>query len=585
MKSLAAFTIIFAAAMHFCVTSVEAQSPGANAWANFPSFTETFGANNIIPVFNGNFLAGENIGLEGTLSNTTINSGWRLDVRVDGMNVVSRNFTQADPTGAVLFVFAADGSFNTEIGVVDLLLDGSSILVNPLSSAAGGGGGGTPGPNDQVFVVDMSAIGGAVTDVPDIASTIDQGSAAWVDGVMEQVDEMTKRKYSYVSESDKEDFASLFNHVLFEWTYVLEHIPSEIRTEMGLPKRSDSVEESSQVEKDAYNRLIEGIKSRAEPPITDGDNILMLLPTIAGAAIGGGKASPLPERVERFGLFASGDYQHFEFDIDANSSTTTQNHSATAGAFFRLNSDWSAGLATSYLDGDSDLDGTASGTETDGVALVPFLSHRSGGLSNTFLYSAGWIDNDIRRNVGGGNFATADPETTTHAISWKRSYQARLGPFVTGPVGSLSYITGETDAYTETGGGASNVSVGERDFDSLLTELGWRAALPHETSFGRITPYVEATWNHDWVDDADPVGVSLPTSPFSIFQGNTFVRRTGGFGTSVAAARADNDFVAVSAGVAVEFPDDFTIRFDVLTEVFRDDVDQTFLSIGAKKTF
>jgi len=185
-------------------------------------------------------------------------------------------------------------------------------------------------------------------------------------------------------------------------------------------------------------------------------------------------------------VFGSGGYRHQ--DVDSAGTTPgseTESFQGSIGIATMLSTELTSGVSLTIADSDSEADTTTFNTGT----FVPFESDARSytfSLFTTFsdlegynfsgAYSYTHTSTDmIRRtafnDIGGGGdlFVQAnadDVDSGTHNFSLSGSYTRFEGSgWMWGPNASLSFGFGETDAYTEAGGGTNvNLSVGESEY-------------------------------------------------------------------------------------------------------------------------
>jgi hypothetical protein len=185
-------------------------------------------------------------------------------------------------------------------------------------------------------------------------------------------------------------------------------------------------------------------------------------------------------------VFGSGGYRNQDVDsVGATPGSETDSIQGSIGIATMLSTELTSGISLTIADSDSEADTTTFNTGT----FVPFESDARSttfSLFTTFsdlegynfsgAYSYTHTSTDmIRRtafnDIGGGGdlFVQAnadDVDSGTHNFSLSGSYTRFEGSgWMWGPNASLSFGFGETDAYTETGGGTNvNLSVGESEY-------------------------------------------------------------------------------------------------------------------------
>ncbi len=203
---------------------------------------------------------------------------------------------------------------------------------------------------------------------------------------------------------------------------------------------------------------------------------------------GEGTAKPARARSpwDNMFVFGSGGYRNQDVDsVGTTPGSETDSIQGSIGIATMLSTELTSGISLTIADSDSEADTTIFNTGT----FVPFESDARSytfSLFTTFsdlegynfsgAYSYTHTSTDmIRRtafnDIGGGGdlFVQAnadDVDSGTHNFSLSGSYTRFEGSgWMWGPNASLSFGFGETDAYTEAGGGTNvNLSVGESEY-------------------------------------------------------------------------------------------------------------------------
>ncbi|MHC4766593.1 MAG: autotransporter outer membrane beta-barrel domain-containing protein, partial [Planctomycetota bacterium] len=91
------------------------------------------------------------------------------------------------------------------------------------------------------------------------------------------------------------------------------------------------------------------------------------------------------------------------------------------------------------------------------------------------------------------------------------------------PMGSVLYSHFEFEDFTESGAGGANLSIDDRDADSLRSRLGANLSYRITDWAWEPIPYIYAGWEHEFLaDDEDDIAASFATggSPFTIDTGS-----------------------------------------------------------------
>jgi hypothetical protein len=187
----------------------------------------------------------------------------------------------------------------------------------------------------------------------------------------------------------------------------------------------------------------------------------------------------------------------------------------------RFSPEWVAGLAFSATNSDVTVQNFST-ADIDGYYLTPYVSYyRSdafGGMDfyADLLYSYGQQDYDIRRGTASGS-----TDGNTHALEFTTGLNFRSGNVRHGPFLGLHWLTGDIDAYAETGPGA--MAVAGTDFDSLASHLGYQASIHVPVNAGTLVPFARVAWVHEYEDDAVVIG----GTPVSVVDEDSIVAGIG----------------------------------------------------------
>jgi outer membrane autotransporter protein len=186
------------------------------------------------------------------------------------------------------------------------------------------------------------------------------------------------------------------------------------------------------------------------------------------------------------------------------------------------------------------------------------------------LGSGGGNNYTTLRNLGlgltpaAGSFGGA-----TFSVYGETGYLAELQGVNVAPFAAIDYVHARTDAFTETGGGASMI-VSASSANATDLNLGVRASTTLAMGNGHVVPELRAAWQHDFSSPTQNITaafVAAPGSPFTITGANfgrdaalVGVGLTGDLGNGAQAyvdydGRFNGSFneQAVSAGFRIKF--------------------------------
>ena len=192
--------------------------------------------------------------------------------------------------------------------------------------------------------------------------------------------------------------------------------------------------------------------------------------------------------------------------------------SFTAGVERNLNEAVSVGLAFGGASATADAAGDLGEIDTTGLSVTAFARSEFGaGGSVQALVGYQDLSFDSRRNVVG---EVADGSTDGSQVfgALTLGYMQDFGAFKLGPVGSVEYYDVSVDGFTETGGGAFNLSLNDQSSTTVVTSIGVQGEylLPGGIDDGRLTGSLGYTSmsNDDLVIETGFQG--LPTLTFPV---------------------------------------------------------------------
>lgn len=182
--------------------------------------------------------------------------------------------------------------------------------------------------------------------------------------------------------------------------------------------------------------------------------------------------------------------------IDGYNADTT---GFTLGADGKLNTNWTVGLAYTYLKSDVKSD-SGNKTEVDGHSLTGYSSFSLDRwfADSSITYSKN--DNTSKRNVV-GTVAKGDYNSDMLGVSIEGGYTFGLTPAVAlEPLAALRYAAVNVDSYDEKGSSAA-LSIGSQRYESVEAGLGVRVKGTFPLGNGTIKPEVKLMAYHDFAGD------------------------------------------------------------------------------------
>jgi uncharacterized protein YhjY with autotransporter beta-barrel domain len=223
---------------------------------------------------------------------------------------------------------------------------------------------------------------------------------------------------------------------------------------------------------------------------------------------------------------------------------------------YRIDPNFLLGLTAGYGHTDATLDNNGSSASVDSYSPGFYASYANHGwyanLDGSYVHNA----YTQSRVIGFlGQTATSAPEGNEGVANLDGGYDFHHGGLTFGPLAGLQYTHLTTDAYTE-GGSLANLTVNEQDADSLRSRLGGRVSFTYAYSGIQLTPHLDASWQHEFLDQSRGI-----TSQFT------------GAGLGSFSIRTDNpsrDSALVDAGFDAQLNDTVTLFADYEVQAGQD---------------
>ena len=280
---------------------------------------------------------------------------------------------------------------------------------------------------------------------------------------------------------------------------------------------------------------------------------------------------PISEPIRGWNVFTAGDFAAFEHDPlgDLRTGYEADIRTGSVGLERRVGDNLAFGLAWSYLDHHARLGGRGE-IELTGHTLATYATWRRGALYADLLYAWTGLDADTARHTGLGATATGETDAASHSLDLNLGYNLENGPLVMGPIAGLSYQTGDTDPFTELGGGVAALSYAGAEFDSLVSRLGWQISHHGQCPAGRtLILQTHASWTHEFLSDPELVSVQLLHSPYAGLNPDG-IRPLGGYEATARTPDVETDWLSLGAGLILLLGENSELSLDYETRLFLD---------------
>jgi uncharacterized protein with beta-barrel porin domain len=171
-------------------------------------------------------------------------------------------------------------------------------------------------------------------------------------------------------------------------------------------------------------------------------------------------------------------------------------------SYSRINQDDSFGSGVI-----NSLYGSLYGTYfTESAYLESVLSYGNHGYKNRRRISIGSIQ----------RLAESDHDGNAFSVLAEAGYKFNFEKCAVQPFVSLLYSYLNEGSFRESGANSLNMKVDTRETNSVVSELGLRAARPIKTSKGTLVPEVKAAWQYDFGVDKRTMPISFAGAPVGL---------------------------------------------------------------------
>lgn len=202
-------------------------------------------------------------------------------------------------------------------------------------------------------------------------------------------------------------------------------------------------------------------------------------------------------------------------------------------------SGWTFGGFAGYGKGTQDFGHSSGKFDQEDTTLGVFAQWAGNGGWVNAQVSYSWLKYDVTREIQLGaatrrQTGSPDGSNLTAAINGGFDF-SNGGAWKTGPVLGLVSQTIKVDGYDEKELTSTALSYRHQEFDSLIGSAGWRASYRISPT---VTPYAQATYNHEFEDNAGMAWASLQTIPGALPYAVPGVAFDQDYGVLVVGARA-----------------------------------------------
>ena len=259
--------------------------------------------------------------------------------------------------------------------------------------------------------------------------------------------------------------------------------------------------------------------------------------------------------------FSQADVPHF----DDNSE------SVVVGADYHLSQHFLVGVTASYAHTDATLDTFNSSATVDSYSPGIYASYADGGWFANFIGRYSYNTYTEARNIAFlGQTANGGTTGNEGMVDLDGGYDFHSGAWTYGPVAGLQYTHLTVNSYSEADS-AADLSIDEDQDDSLRSRLGGSVRYSLNGCGVRFTPHLEATWQHEFMDQSRGL-----TSSFTQFSGGSFTVRT---------PNASEDSALVDLGLDAQVNNSITVFGDYVVQAGQDDYFGQSIQAGVRVNF
>jgi outer membrane autotransporter protein len=173
-----------------------------------------------------------------------------------------------------------------------------------------------------------------------------------------------------------------------------------------------------------------------------------------------------------------------------------------AGVDHLFTPDLLGGVAVSWLRAWTHGIDSAGGQSAtlDSYQLTVYGTYRYGRAFLDGRLGVGWNHFDQHRAIAFlGKTASAGYDGQQYLAEALAGYDVPAGALTVTPLVGLRWLRADNGAYSESGAGAANLSVGRQTTDSLTQELGVKTSWRVATALGIVAPELTVGWVHDYL--------------------------------------------------------------------------------------
>ncbi|MBK8035820.1 MAG: autotransporter outer membrane beta-barrel domain-containing protein [Verrucomicrobiaceae bacterium] len=237
-----------------------------------------------------------------------------------------------------------------------------------------------------------------------------------------------------------------------------------------------------------------------------------------------------------------------------------------------IGNNFTLGFAANWLESRQHYTNNVGKLEMSGISLSAYGSYVRKSFWADLLYSFGSFDIDTARDPIGFPIAQGKTDAQTHALQFNTGWNLRFqdNTLVTGPFAGVDYMHATVDGYSETSGGLAALRYNSRNYDSLITRVGWSVSKKVNTDFAKITAQLRLAYERQNMDYNDATSVSLINQPFTSTSNQQNIGQ---------------DYMSAGAGVNFQFTPNLGLLLNYQGQFFRDSVQAHYFGLRMGYSF
>ncbi len=255
--------------------------------------------------------------------------------------------------------------------------------------------------------------------------------------------------------------------------------------------------------------LFDALSSRSAALRQGATGLSLMMPDGSTANLGSNPDKPLS-------VYVVGNYGQGSRDTQTNQfGFGYSNTNIGMGFDNRIRPGLALGAMLDFDDASADLNGGMGNDEVRAYGFAVYATAFSdswyASLAGTYSYTD-W--NNLNRNaIVAGQTAQATTSGQMLGAKAEGGYMVHMQGLTFGPAADVRAARMEIDAYQESGAVGLNQSVGQQNFNSVISELGGQAAYPISSGDMTYVPNLRASWNHQFADLRGNIATALVSAP------------------------------------------------------------------------